>query len=373
MLELRTMESMSGFSHHQDQYLDGPEIEALRAGTFELDCPSITFARNSRSKSPSYSGPGSVSQTSEGNLHFKLYSNTPIDDFLYVELQTLAGTLLSEDRYYTLTLLDAAGREWICDSVPPFFEVVRTSNGAIVIGTIEELKTCVVRNDITERSFCEMRFFGDYIFPRNIPTKTITTIEDKIVEDSFHLNVAKVSTGKYEMQFKQENGYLLATVKTDSSEMPARLANRVAQALEFVLGQPTDYYILRSSENGKWSDSIRSVRYQDVRRGVPRPLQCNFVDPTGNFWKLFSCFLEHINLHSELIYPPLYRITHSLILSSNEPLDTQALTLSVAIEDLLATEFPDEGRPSEEFIADIKKAQALIESSDVSVTGKHRI
>src|SRR5258708_40315675 len=126
------------------------------------------------------------------------------------------------------------------------------------------------------------------------------------------------------MEFKQGNGYLLANVKTESSEMPARLANRVAQALEFVLGQPTDYYILLSSENGKWSDSIRSVRYQDVRRGVPRPLQCNFVDPTGNFWKLFSCFLEHINLHSELIYLPLYRITHSLLFYIYETLITQA-------------------------------------------------
>jgi len=54
--------------------LRAAEIEELRNGTWELDCPIMVLRKSATGGADVYEGGGYVKRTSDGDLQFKLYS-----------------------------------------------------------------------------------------------------------------------------------------------------------------------------------------------------------------------------------------------------------------------------------------------------------
>src|SRR4028118_2353492 len=91
------------------------EVEALRRGAWEIDCPRIAMKRRGGAGAPaSLSGAGFIRQTSDRQLFFKLYparsKNMAEPDLgaMFVE----AGDAVPDEAYYDLVATDTYGRRW---------------------------------------------------------------------------------------------------------------------------------------------------------------------------------------------------------------------------------------------------------------------
>lgn len=49
------------------------EIEKLRNGTWEIDCPRMTLCQDSEDEPDTYRGGGYIKRTDDGSLSFKLF------------------------------------------------------------------------------------------------------------------------------------------------------------------------------------------------------------------------------------------------------------------------------------------------------------
>src|ERR1700760_1086966 len=90
------------------------DTEAVRLGTFRLDCPVMELIPMLEGSRRSYSGSGFISMTEEA-LEFTLYSNESYrwtEALLGLPLSSKAGQLIENVDFYELKALDVKGRAW---------------------------------------------------------------------------------------------------------------------------------------------------------------------------------------------------------------------------------------------------------------------
>src|SRR5437588_499611 len=99
------------------------EIEALRAGTLEIDCRDIKLVQDTPANPKTYLGPGVIKQSKSGDIIFKVYvtsvRNTDAACDLKHRIGLQAGTIVVPEEYYTLSALDYHGRTWSAANIVP--------------------------------------------------------------------------------------------------------------------------------------------------------------------------------------------------------------------------------------------------------------
>ena len=93
------------------------EIQELRDGTWELDCPQMILRRSSESDEDVYEGGGYIKRDQDGGLRFKLYSERQVDIKSVFRPKGTPGKLIDDQEYYEMSVTDAQGRTWKSDRI----------------------------------------------------------------------------------------------------------------------------------------------------------------------------------------------------------------------------------------------------------------
>lgn len=357
--------------------LQKSEIEQLRNGTWQLDCPNMVLCKNVTNDRDVYEGSGYIRRTSEGDLLLKLYSKRDIDFArLFRPNGVKSGQLIPHDEYHELSVTDVKGRIWSSKYILPDTSVCSGQKGSAVSGRLQELKHTGVPPypPVRPHSSLNIKFFEALKIPCNVATRSSTAIAGRIRRQNSSMDVAQFSSCGCDFELSTEKGVVSLQVNADSSELPRNMEARAVETLQFVLARPVTWAILQKHEGGVETIRIRPAPIGKAEWRIGPPISFITTDPSGRVWKLYDKYLTHILDYPEGDkYHPLSAFVYRVIQASGGSIEAQALTVAVAVEGVLRTEFPNFASPSEKELEELDKAQQIIKESALNNGLKKRI
>lgn len=349
------------------------ELKAFAEKSLSIDCPRITLRQNYPDSPQVHQGMGSVTQTPEGQIVLKLYCPDKVHPKEALMIPTSkAGEIIPKTDYFSLDAVDFHGRQWTATDILPSRKSGFGGEGAVIYADLRGLSQESETKNPAKKAFMIIRFPGNTEIPCNTVTESKTYVGNKIRERSGKLNAARFSACNYEFEIRNEEDWLTVKVLSDSKKMTDFLELRVCEALQFVLARSLSWSVLEIFEANKIITRIRSLPLGDNKSRAQPPIGYKRIDETGSVWKLYEKYLHHILSYSEKYWHPVSGFVHSVIEAMSGSLEAQALTLGVAVEGILRTEFADLALPSEEFKNDIGEAKKLISKSSLEDSVKKR-
>lgn len=342
------------------------EIEDLRHGRWSIDCSRLELQQRGK-KSPIYSGPGFLRQDEDRRLVYKIYAAGPFEprDF-WSDPTEPAGILLSEDAYYDLVAVDSKGREWRSERILPGMTAWGSSKELVVEGSVdstscqgqlpEEIKTggCTLTSVVFDSA--------------RIPTNALTSEHRHIAgwsrSRSDSLDAWRFRAAGLAFLLHNKGSRLDINVTATGACVPVFLEDRVLAALFFVLGRPLYPTVTTQRIVQKTSCTIYSYRPRLPAARHQPPLNIiHFPRGRSNrstaepYRKLFERFLTYTLPYKKRQHPLWGQLNAVYESSAGAFINSQALTLVVAIESILGSEFPNLGKPSS---ADRRRIDAAI-------------
>jgi len=332
------------------------EIENLKHGSWMIDCARLELKQRGH-ECPTYTGPGSLRQDGERQLVYKIYATGPdkFQTFWHDESKP-PGTVLTEHAYYDLAATDSKGREWHSERILPGVTNWGDSKELVVEGRVDSL-SC--QGEIPEEirvDGCGLSFvvFDTVRIPTNAHTSEHRHVADWSRSHRYHLNAWRFrAAGLRFLLSNDRNDRLEINFATDSADFPLYLEERVLEALFFVLGRPL-YPTITSRRIGQQTSCTLSSHRPHlfgVRHQPPLNI-IHFSHPkTGKltaepYRKLFDKYLAYTLPYKKRQHPLWGQLNAAYEASAGTFINSQALTLAVAIESILGSEFPDLGKPS---------------------------
>ncbi len=351
--------------------LSNSELTELRNVTWQIDCPRMILRRKTATAPMLFYGPGFLSRSFEGLLRFKLYSSRKIPaEELHLNDSLEAGVRIPESVYYELAATDFLGRQWKSARLLPDFNVA-AAGLPIAEGRLSEI-VCEGKQPTTRKQKnCSLSIwiFDDLTIPTNaitISRKSTAHGQQKIRHTTRNAWRFR-SCGIDFLLVKEGEDFLVVRAAAELEAFPKSFEDRVVESLQFVLGRPIPWVVMKTrvKNNVTLKLSSRQLGREDAEKSrfhpplPPRPL----LNPKTNRMtnkphrKLFECYLKH-TLSCERKRHPLWGHLNAVYKASTGSfIDAKAMTLAVAIESLLGSEYGNLGKPSKRDRKEIARFQ----------------
>jgi hypothetical protein len=364
--------------------LSTSELEDLRRGDWELDCPRMILRKRSSKKPATFYGAGFIKQYDDKRFIFKLYASRERNTQKWGWHETFrAGEIIPDHAYYDLVATDFKARRWVASRLLPDFG--RTATGKFICeGKLFEL-SCQGRFPSSIQStgnYLSLWIFSNVEIPCNTRTvKRKSVAKGRLRSKSQALNAWKFRCCGIDFLLVRESDDLLTVnASITGEEFPTYFEERLIETLQFVLGRPIPWSIMRKRTGHSVITTLSSTRaYPDKARFHPPLPPMHVTDPrTGKLTiayhrKLFERYLKHTLGYEKKRHHLWGQLNAVYEASAGSFIDAKALALAVAIESLLGSEFPDLGRPTKKEKEVIKKAQKYIDAWDGEQEIKKRI
>ncbi|CAN5905935.1 hypothetical protein BH23GEM7_BH23GEM7_01620 [soil metagenome] len=343
------------------------EIEDLKRGTWFVDCPHLELRPRSGS-SLVFRGPGALQQDEDGQIAYKIYVESSVNsERLRDDGYGPAGTIIPETAYFDLTAVDMKGREWRSNRILLESRRSGPSGGPVVGGSVEEI-SCegeLPASISAAGSSLSFTIFDKIKIPTNAHTSEHRYIAGWSRSRNFGVDAWRFrAVGMSFLLSNDRKDRLQVHVASNEVELPRYFDTRVLESLFFILGRPLVPTITRRREGHRTACTLHS-RHREATAARYPPLGIrHFQHPkTGKstaepYRRLFARYLAHV-LSCERKHHPLWGQLHAVYeASAGAFVDSEALTLTVAIESILGSEFPDVGKPSASDLVRIDEALA---------------
>lgn len=347
--------------------------------SFAMDCPRMVLRRNSKSSEGVFEGPGSIYQTSNGGLRFKLFASGHRDiSFLasYWGAHSKAGEIIPLSEYFSLEATDPHGTAWRSEFIlPGFNQGADYEYGPIVTGSLHELrKTTAYPSDKVPGASLSLIFGRDFDFPGNASKMTKTFVRGVETSMSGDWTTALFEEAGTTFTLEKENGTVFLSAESKEQTLPHKFDLRICEALQFALFDPVHWVIRTRSEKGKTITTLRPFPKDHRSKGTHEPPISFHNRLNGqHVWNLFAKYLKYVITCPETGWHPLSRNVHFAVAGNSNPLDTALLTLSVAVEGILKTGFPKLAVPIKSLRGQIDAACELVASSSLDDSFKLRL
>lgn len=348
---------------------------------WRLECPRMTIKCRDRDARATYYGAGRIFLTNNGLLSFECYSHRERKTKKWdLGSQVKAGKLIPDRAFYDVIAFDRNGKKWLSSRTIP--KVHRTADGrAILRGEIDEIVTTGTMPDELKLSGSSIMFwvFEDIEIPTNRSTLLRKTIAGaKVKSTSGSHNAWQFTSSKIEyLLIKDGESRLTVRIKSNDQSFPDGFERRLVEAFHLVLGKPLNWMAMRVQEGQHIEVRIRRRIPWRGRLDPPLP-QMNIHRKDSNkltpayHRSLFHRFMRHV-VHTKHFRHPIWGQLNAISESSASTfIDAKALTLTVAIESLLGSEFQSLGVPTRKTTESIKQISEHIQEWDGGPTIKAR-
>lgn len=351
------------------------EIEELKNGTWELDCPKMTLCKNSKKDVDVYKGGGYIRREPDGGLRFKLYSERQLDIARVLNTPGISGKLIDDQEYYELSATDAKGRIWKSDHILPEPSGCAGETGVVVYGKLWSL-AYTSQNRVAsshKHNSLNIIFFHNFKVPCNTGTKTSVTIGGKIRKQNSSLDTAQFNSCGCEFEIKNENEMVALNVFSKNT-LPPNLEIRAVESLQFVMGIPLEWVVMQKTENNVETIYINRVSTNQKKAKIGPPINPKDLRNTTFVWKLYDKYLNYIIKYEEKHkYHPISVFVAKVLRGSEGSIDPMMLTLGIAIEGVLRKAYPELTKLPQQEYEELKKAQQIIEESSLNEKFKSRL
>lgn len=356
--------------------MDNNFINSLLNNTFVLECPKIILSPLEPTvNKETYQGPGEIKLNKEGQLRFKIYCSGQVPLHEIFVFRTKPGELIKSTEYYTLTAYGLGAIKWTAERILKDINAGSpASDGYVVHGSIGQLvNEDILPPQITKKTIHYI-FRGTMDFPcnRSVIKKTEIEKEERFV--SIARSIAGFKSCGMEFKLSQKEGYTSLSVNCDDDiEISNDLIIKITGALQFVLSHSLSWLILETNQQQVKKTLIRPDLGGAEKTRIPPPVPFNQCNDLNSIWKLFDKFLSHNISATDSAWKSTYFHIHSIIEAGTASMEAEALTLGVAIEGILKTDFTELALPDNDFIEEIKLLIKILSKSDFSNNFKKRV
>ncbi|GEM_PF-2898168 len=316
--------------------------------SLHINCPQISLRKELINSQKIYQGSGSIIRTSEGQLELELscFKENSWESLLE-HIEELGekqgsvtvisdksagiGKIVPESQYFCLSAIDFQGREWASTRV--LISERRFKNNLVtLVAQLNEISYTIQLLSNEKASMC-LQLCGHINIPHNILTK----IEEESECFRFVSTTHFWACG-YEFLIKHQDDFTILKVNSDCEELPAFLETRICEALQFVLGDLITWSTLELNQSTQRTIRIRPLLNKNNKTKLLPPIRFEQLDITEDIWKLYENYLQYILQYSERVLHPISGWIARIIEARTVCLESEMLTLSVAVESLLTIE-----------------------------------
>jgi hypothetical protein len=289
-------------------------IEAFKNNRLEIDCVDMTLRQVNEDNPIVYRGKGTIRQTVDGKVSFKLFVNRTENNDKFVDLKRFfaakSGEILPEDNYYSLsaTAFDrtvwGAGRLLIHAAWPVDGEPIVTG----------DLSTVSTEWEMSEPShYLRLHFLEAADIP--------------CVVDTY-----KFSAGACDFEVRSEH-YEFTIEATSKQALDAYFQTRIQEALRFLLAKSVTWRIMLRQDGLKRRLELASTTPRAAKTRLDPPIGAPSHSHIEDSWRLFSNYLTYVIKNSRRFdwHVCSYHLHNACEASANS-LDAWAVGLSVAVE-----------------------------------------
>ncbi len=339
------------------------EIDALISGNWEIDCRVIELISRNPDRPEVYRGPGWIRQEEASEFRFKMLVTEPTLPDLEHIFRLGPGRVVPPEDYYVLRAYDEIGRVWEIDGVYPN-EMAQQLTSFSLTGVASYLE-CSGPLNISAEARVEMLFPGRLRIPGTTFSESVTTVDGEVCERSGGSHVAKFHVAGCEVYLMAEDDSLRIEIKPlgDMQGIPPYIDEALVEALQFSLAQRMQpVYIARTSARARCV-RVKPRPQTVVSRRFPPLLVFGPRDESGFFWELCRKYLEYVlRSRADRTWHPISETLLQIFLAAEGPIETHGLVLSLGVEAVLRSEFPNVGKPAPGLLQAIREARRGIKS-----------
>lgn len=349
--------------------LSEKDLSSIAKNEFELDFLKARLVQQTSENPDSYSGSGSISQSSDGKLHLKLYCLLESSEDITKEFQRQnnafshePGQFIDEQDYFAFEGTDFYGQVWKATNVWPQTNLSLTTGGMIVEA---ELRSIESRDDgPSGSSGIRRKVFvvpGSCKFPFNRGQPGTT-------EPGFSAATLDLGDGRA-CEVKTRDGSLVVSVQVQATDSE-RYPECVLEALAISVGAhlvPQVEISITLSERTQIIRRLDRNASQHYRLSPPIP-----VDRPDALAGVQAFIQQYLQWNKEP-YSQLAGYWFRVLVAFHSSLENQALVLTTAIEGVLKAYFPELGRPDEAFLQEVDDAKPLIEKLTIGTRARGRL
>jgi hypothetical protein len=304
-----------------------------------LNCPQIILTQNKLNKPKIYQGSGLITRTSKENLEVELsyldedIRSTMLEEYIGIGELEIIGTTVKKEEYFSLTATDSEGREWISTDV-----FVYNHESHLQVSKIKLYAKCY---EIWHTM--ELPKLNDSFIRLQISDKIKIPFNKKIpIPQEFPLGLEATVFEACSYQFAiyhQQDSTIIEIRSTNGNEFPDFIGTRACEALQFVVGDFISWSTLEFIQENQRTIRIRPYHNNENRsQKFRQPLRFEKIDLEKDIWLLYEKYLNHILNYQVQELHPISGWVRRIIESRELFLETEILTVSVAIESLLGLE-----------------------------------
>ena len=356
--------------------LEEPELESLKHGLWEIDCPQVTVKSRSPQNPSTFDGSGFLKQVTSHQLAFKLYASAQSQSHINRNLQL--GETIPDEAYYDLTAVDDRGRLWRCERI--LIDIKKSALGKFIVqGSISKI---ICEGEVPQYVDCKgsmlkIRVFDDINIPYNKITLTKKSIARGVQSSkSTSCNIWKFKCCKLDfLLVKEDKKLLIVNVLSSEENISEHLRERILETLQFVLGYPINWAVSYKRIGHTTELTLCSPRQRSASSRFQPPfiLGGYFINEAQVFRRLFAKYLKHIINYDQPMHPLWGQLNAIYEASSGMFIDAHALTLTIVIESIVSGEFPHLGKLTKKEEEGVQKALEHIDSWDDNTGIKDRI
>lgn len=353
------------------------EIDLYLDRGFSIECSQMVLRQNTETSPAVYEGPGSIYQTLEGELAFKLYARTKGDFRALARLlgsgAPEVGQIIPRDQYFSLKAVSMRGEEWFGERILPDVNQ-GVERDQVVAGRLYELVKRVEDPQARQEKACvSLNFAEPFDFPGNTPRTTKIFLKDVQTSFSGDWSSAVFWAAGLNFELHKSRGTVFLSASSKSAALPANLDMRICETLEFTFFVPARWVVREIREGARYTAALRPFPRTKAKQGARPPIKFSSVEPESDVWCLFAKYLEYVLPHAESRWHPLSEDVHVVVTGDAGSLDAGLLAVSVSVEGALVVGFPSLGAPDDQLREQIAAATKLVCDSGLTGSFKERL
>lgn len=263
-----------------------PRIDDFRKKALRIESLSMTLKQRCADLAIRFEGYGSITQTGEDQIEFKMYAdrcNTDQSKFLSATLNTASGALIPEARYFDLTATATDDQVWSSELILP--RVSWGGGKAIVTGNLRNI--AAEFGNPNRDSYCKLYFFDDAeLWWEEFSTRKGPDFEEHSRDHT------KIEAARMKMEFRKRDSHF--TVAIEADEIMPDIQMRVTEALRFVLAKEVKCRVSLKGDPEKYRAEFVAGSAEAARSSLPAPIARHYDGWHDSSWVLFKKYFEFV-------------------------------------------------------------------------------
>jgi hypothetical protein len=353
------------------------DIEKYMQRELTIDCPRMVLRNNAELPDRVYEGPGSIYQTPEGQLQFKLYSNGAPDYAAFAQSlgpnAPKAGEIIPRNEFFSLEATSLSGGIWHSEFIHSHLNQ-GTTRGPMVTGSLRELTNPMSDpHSAGFRPHLSLLFAEDFDFPGNAQAMTKTLLNGVETGMSGDWSPAVFEAAGLKFQLQKKGRSVSLSAQSNTMMLPQHLHMRICEALEFTLFEPERWVIRTVWDGRQVTTTLRPFPKANLKRTPRPPIGFRSRQTAESVWNLFAKYLEYVLTHPKPEWHPMSESVHLAVEGDAGSVDAGMLALAVAVEGVLKIGFPKLAAPDAFLLEQIDAACKLVTESLLDDSFKGRV